>query len=116
MPSTLRGHGVTKLPHWRRMPAVPVGAFAVIFVLHTAHAADVFPAPPAPPPYVAPPAPPLAPAGFYDPYRIEVRFGGFLHGVGGNEKGTYDLNPEVVFPRLPVFQTQWWNVFVPRPH
>ena len=36
--------------------------------------------------------------------------------MGGAEKGTYDLNPEFVFPRLPLFANQWWNVFVPRPH
>jgi hypothetical protein len=117
MPPALRGYGVTKLLHWRRALGVPVAAFAVMCALELAHGADLIPAsPPAPPPYVAPPAPPSSPPGFYDPYRIEVRFGGFLHGVGGAEKGTYDLNPELVLPRLPLFQNQWWNVFVPRPH
>ena len=28
---------------------------------------------------------------------MELRLGGFLHGVGGVEKGTYDLDPEFVF-------------------
>src|SRR5258708_646298 len=89
--------------------------------LQFAHAADLLPAPPppAPPPYVAPyVAPPAPPArsGLYDPYRVELRFGGFLHGVGGAEKGTYDLSPELVLPRLPLFRDQWWSFFVPRPH
>jgi hypothetical protein len=97
---------------------VPVVALAATFALRLAHGADLLPAPPPPAPgaYAAPPVAPPAAPGFYDPYRIEVRLGGFLHGVGGNEKGTYDLNPELVFPRLPLFANQWWNVFVPRPH
>jgi hypothetical protein len=37
-----------------------------------------------------------------DPYRFEVRFGGFAHGVGSVEKGTFDLNGELVFPRFPM--------------
>ena len=116
----IEGNGVTNSLHWRRVLGLPVAAVAVMSALAVAQGADLLPAPPppAPPPYAAPPAPPLVqPAAyFYDPYRIEVRLGGFLHGVGGAEKGTYDLNPELVFPRLPFFQTQWWNVFVPRPH
>jgi lipid A 3-O-deacylase len=118
MPPTLRGYGVTKLLHWRRLPWVPGVAFAMLFSLQFARGADLLPAPPppAPPPYVAPPAPPPARSGLYDPYRIELRFGGFLHGVGGGEKGTYDLSPELILPRLPLFQDQWWSVFVPRPH
>jgi lipid A 3-O-deacylase len=118
MPPTLRGYGVISLPHWRRVLGVPVVALAATFSLGLAHGADLLPAPPPPAPaaYVAPPAPPPAALGFYDPYRIEVRLGAFLHGVGGSEKGTYDLNPEFVFPRLPLFANQWWNVFVPRPH
>lgn|GEM_PF-1022015 len=102
---------MTKLLHWRWILGLPVAAFAVMSAPELAQGADLLPAPP---PYVAPP---VQPAGFfYDPYRIEVRFGGFVHGAGGNEKGTYDLNPELVLPRLPLFQNQWWNVFVPRPH
>jgi lipid A 3-O-deacylase len=116
MPATLRGFRVTDLLHWRRMLGMPVAALGVMVALELAHGADLSPAPPPPAsPYVAPPL--VQPAAyFYDPYRLEVRFGGFLHGVGGAEKSTYDLNPELVFPRLPLFQTQWWNVFVPRPH
>ena len=106
-----------RLPNWRRSLGSSAAAFAAMSGLGFAHGADLLPAPPAaaPPPYVAPP--PIPPAAyFYDPYRIEIRLGGFLHGVGGAEKGTYDLNPEFVFPRIPLFQNQWWNVFVPRPH
>jgi lipid A 3-O-deacylase len=115
MPATLRGYGVAELLHWRRLLGLPAAAFAVMFGLELANGADLLPAPPppAPPPYAAPP---VQPSVFYDPYRIEVRFGGFFHGVGGAEKGTYDLNPELILPRLPLFQNQWWNVFVPRPH
>jgi hypothetical protein len=108
---------VARLPNWRRALGLQVAAFAVMSGLGLAHGADLLPAPPpaAPPPYVAPPL--VQPAAyFYDPYRTEIRLGGFFHGVGGAEKGTYDINPEFVFPRLPLFQTQWWNVFVPRPH
>jgi lipid A 3-O-deacylase len=115
----LREYGVTNLLLWRRLPGVTAVAFAVMLSLGSAHGADLLPAPPpAPPPSAAPPPPPLARpgSGFYDPYRTELRFGGFLHGVGGSEKGTYDLSPELVFPRLPVFENQWWSVFVPRPH
>jgi lipid A 3-O-deacylase len=110
----LKGYGVSNSPDWRLAMGVPVAAFAVMLSLGLANGADLVPAPPpaAPPPYVAPPAP----SYFYDPYRAEARLGGFLHGVGGAEKGTYDLNPEFIFPRLPLFREQWWNVFVPRPH
>ena len=111
-----------RLPHWRRVLGLWAAAFAVMSGLELAardpaFGADLLPASPLPAsPYVAPP-PPTPPAfGFYDPYRVEVRFGGFLHGVGGNEKGTYDLNPELVLPRLPFYQGRWWSVFVPRPH
>jgi lipid A 3-O-deacylase len=119
IPPALRGYGVTELLHWRRVLGPSAAAFAVLSMLALApgpaYSADLEPAPPAAPPYVAPLAPPPA-FNFYDPYRIEVRFGGFAHGVGGNEKGTYDLNPELVLPRLPFAQGQWWSVFVPRPH
>src|SRR5580693_2407400 len=105
IPPALRGYGVTELLHWRRGLGLSAAALAVMSTLGLAQGpafgADLEPAAP---PYVAPLAPPPpAPAfGFYDPYRIEVRFGGFAHGVGGNEKGTYDLNPELVLPRLPL--------------
>jgi lipid A 3-O-deacylase len=103
---------VTNLPRWHRMVGVPALGFAAMLWLDLAKGADLSPASP---PFAAPP-PAVAQPGLYDPYRTEIRFGGFLHGVGGAEKGTYDLSPEIVFPRLPFFQSQWWNVFVPRPH
>jgi lipid A 3-O-deacylase len=79
---------------------------------------------PAPPPAYFPPAgpdalsaaPPNSLAEANDPYRYELRFGAFAHGVGGAEHNTFDLNPEFVFPRLPVGQASWWNVLIPRPH
>jgi hypothetical protein len=50
----------------------------------------------------------------YDPEGFEFRFGGFAHGVGGAEQGTYDLNGEFVTPRLPFLEDSWWSVFMPR--
>jgi hypothetical protein len=106
---------VTGSGNWRATLRGPIAAIAVLLGLGFAHAADLSPAPPSP--YVAPPAPPVQPAAyFYNPYRTEIRLGGFFHGVGGAEKGTYDINPELVFPRLPLYQGQWWSMFVPRPH
>jgi hypothetical protein len=106
--------GVAETLQGRRMLGGPIAVLAVMLGHGLAHGADLAPAAPAPASaYVAPVQP--API-FYDPYSIEVRLGGFLHGVGGAEKSTYDINPELIFPRLPFFQTQWWNVFVPRPH
>ena len=82
---------MTRSLKWRRVPGVPATALAAMLSLDLAQGADLIPAlpPPAPAPYAAPA--PVQP-GLYDPYRMEVRFGGFLHGVGGNEKGTYDWN------------------------
>jgi lipid A 3-O-deacylase len=57
-----------------------------------------------------------APVTYIDPYRFDVRFGAFAHGVGGAEHNTADINAEFVFPRLPFGQTDWWNVAMPRPH
>jgi lipid A 3-O-deacylase len=108
---------VSSLPYWRRILGLPVAALAVTCALGLARGADLNPAPPPPPPIVAPAPPPVQPVlAVYDPYRSEVRLGAFMHGVGGAEKGTYDLNPEFLFPRFPLFANQWWNVFVPRPH
>jgi lipid A 3-O-deacylase len=95
--------------------AVSAAIIAMATSLAPAGGADL-PAPPSPA-YPAPAVVPVAPiADFYDPYRSEVRFGVFAHGIGGVEKGTIDLNPEFVFPRLPFWRTEWWNVLVPRPH
>ena len=99
-----------------RLAAVSTAIIAIMISLVPASGADLLPAPPSAV-YPAPAPPMLAPAAnFYDPYRTEARFGVFAHGVGGIEKGSLDLNPELVFPRLPFGQTEWWSVFVPRPH
>jgi hypothetical protein len=58
---------------------------------------------------------PTATAAMIDPYRPEVRFGGFAHGFGSVEKNTIDLNGEFVLPRLPFGQGEWWSFLVPRP-
>jgi lipid A 3-O-deacylase len=59
---------------------------------------------------------PTATTAMIDPYRAEVRVGGFAHGVGSVESGTFDLNGELVLPRLPFGQGEWWSFLVPRPH
>jgi len=51
-----------------------------------------------------------------DPYRQELRFGGFAHGHGSVEANTWDLNGEWVLPRFPFGQGEWWSFLVPRPH
>ena len=48
--------------------------------------------------------------------RFEVRVGAFYHGIGTIERDTVDANLEIVFPRLPIGSTEWWAIFVPRPH
>jgi lipid A 3-O-deacylase len=102
----------------RRLLAGTAVAFAAIVISFAAAAADLLPAPPPPSPGIPPPPPPVVaplPNG-YDPYRYELRFGAFMHGVGGIEKGTYDLSPELILPRLPFGQNAWWSFLVPRPH
>jgi len=93
-------------------------ALAAVATSFAAAAGDLLPAPPlAPLPPAPPPPPVVAPVSYgYDPYRYELRFGGFLHGVGGVEKGTYDLAPELVLARLPFGRNEWWSILVPRPH
>jgi hypothetical protein len=73
--------------------------------------------PPAPPPTYSPQVvnsndgSPL-----FDPHSFELRFGAFAHGVGGVEQGTYDLSPEIVFPKFSFGEGQWWSVLIPRAH
>ena len=55
-------------------------------------------------------------AALIDPRRMELRFGGFAHGVGSVEGITADLNAELVFPRFPIGQGEWWSFLIPRPH
>jgi hypothetical protein len=115
-PSGVQGGGVTGWLETRRLAGIAI-ALAASAISFAAAAADLLPAPPPPSPGYAP-APVVAAPLFsgYDPYRYEIRFGAFMHGVGGVEKGTYDLSPELVLPRLPFGQTEWWSVLVPRPH
>lgn len=76
-----------------------------------ARAADIL----SQPSFVPPPAAPVVVSDLYDPTRWEVRFGGFAHGVGSVEKGTWDINGEIVAPKFfaPVGP---WSVLIPRLH
>src|SRR4051794_16057880 len=47
--------------------------------------------------------------------RFEARVGAFAHSVGGWESGLYDVNVELVGPRLPI-DIGWLSFMVPRPH
>jgi lipid A 3-O-deacylase len=58
----------------------------------------------------------LKPSPFDEPQRFEVRFGAFAHGVGFEERGSVDVNAELVFPRLPIDLGPTWAFLVPRPH
>lgn len=53
-------------------------------------------------------------ASLFDPRRMEVRFGGFAHGLGSAEKNTADVSLEVVSPRLMPDITGWWSFLIPR--
>jgi lipid A 3-O-deacylase len=89
-------------------------AFAAALCLApgVSRAADVLIAPPPAPARAAVVVPDL-----YDPTRWEVRFGGFAHGVGSVEKGTFDVNGEIVLPQFfgkdPI---GWWSWLLPRLH
>jgi len=51
-----------------------------------------------------------------DPFSgFEVRLGAFMHGVGNVEKGTYDVNGELVLPKL-LAPVGPWSYLVPRIH
>ena len=86
-------------------------AAALLLAPAVARAADVLAAPP-PPAAAAVMVPEL-----YDPTRWEVRFGGFAHGVGSVESGTWDINGEIVvgsfFGRAPLGV---WSPLIPRLH
>jgi hypothetical protein len=53
-----------------------------------------------------------------NPYGVDryaVRGGVFAHGIGSVERNTFDLNFELVSPRLfSPDATQWWASFIPR--
>jgi len=97
-------------------------ALVVLVSLGPARSADVFLVPLGPDyavstsPGDSPPSKLEASSGLVDPQRYEVRFGGFAHGVESAEKGTVDLNPEFIFPRLPFGQAERWSIFLPRAH
>jgi hypothetical protein len=103
----------------RSFLAALVAVLTVVVTLRPASSADAVLAPPT---FSWPPIPPAvssaAPFGSsdVDANRYELRLGAFAHGVGVVESGTVDLNPEVVFPRLPFGQSNWWNILFPRPH
>jgi lipid A 3-O-deacylase len=81
----------------------------VVVAANIACAADI-----APPDVRAPVAVPVATA--YDPFTgWEVRAGVFMHGVGNVEKNTYDIDGELILPKLfaPVGP---WSYMVPRIH
>jgi lipid A 3-O-deacylase len=66
-----------------------------------------------------PPSPPSAPlvgasSSFYDPTRFEIRGGGFVSSWGP-EKGTPDINGELVFPKIYSIPG-WQDVLIPRFH
>ena len=89
-----------------------VCAAILLFAPAVSRAADVLMSPPSPPAAAAVMVPDL-----YDPTRWEVRFGGFAHGVGSVEKGTWDLNGEIVvgsfFGPNPL---GFWSPLIPRLH
>jgi lipid A 3-O-deacylase len=108
------GGCVIALRVWRSLFATPALVFGLVVWFGPASSADLSaPAPSAP---ANAPYSPFDSSSPFDPYSYELRFGTFAHGVGGAEHGTIDLNPEVVFPRLPFGESYWWNIFVPRPH
>jgi hypothetical protein len=66
-------------------------------------------------------------ADIFDPHSFQLRFGAFAHDGASwlgkessfsAERSTYDLNPEIVFPRLlfGLNLDQWWSVLIPRLH
>jgi hypothetical protein len=59
----------------------------------------------------------LGSSGTFDEgYRWTARAGLFLHGVGSQEMNTYDVNAELLSPRLVLETDQRWRYFVPRLH
>lgn len=94
----------------RLFGALGLGAIVLAFGVSASAAADI------PPPMAYPPATAaVMVADLYDPTRFEVRFGGFMHGVGSIEKGTFDVNGELLFPKL-IGATGYWSFLVPRLH
>ena len=46
----------------------------------------------------------------------EVRLGGFAHGVGNPERGSADVNAEILTRKVLQLDDPFWNAFVPRLH
>jgi lipid A 3-O-deacylase len=65
-------------------------------------------------PSLSPSPPASAPNPFYDPTRFEIRGGG-LATIWGPEKGTADINGELVFPKI-YSLPGWQDVLIPRFH
>ena len=65
-------------------------------------------------PSIAEPAPAPAPM-VSDPLIDELRLGGFIHDPQSPEKGSVDINAEILFGK-PFRSVEWWDVFLPRPH
>ena len=53
--------------------------------------------------------------GLFNPTRFELRGGVFAHGIGSIEKGSADLNAEIVFPKFYTVPG-WVDVLIPRLH
>lgn len=70
---------------------------------------------PPPGPVLVPVTAPTVVPSLYDPTRWEIRFGGFMHGVGSIEKNTWDVNGEIVLPQF-FSPAGYWSVLVPRVH
>ena len=85
-----------------------VATLTLVSVSGAAGAADF---PQSPTAYVAP----VRAAG---PYGLlsEVRGGVFYHGYDGREADTYDLNAELISPRVVETNTGYWNYLIPRLH
>lgn len=88
-----------------------VFVLAAAFGSHAARASDLSWS-------AGPPRSPPVLAAASDPVNsFEARLGVFAHGIGGVERGTYDLNGEVVSPRLgSVSQAGLWSFLIPRVH
>jgi lipid A 3-O-deacylase len=57
------------------------------------------------------------PTPTYEADSFEVRFGGFTHAAGSTEAGGFDVNAELLLPRLPntLNLPEQWQFLIPRP-
>ena len=92
-----------------RLMRVVLSFIAAVLAAHVAYAADI-----APVDVRAPSTVPVTTP--IDPFSgFEVRFGGFMHGVGNVEKNTWDVNGELIVPKM-FAPAGPWSYFVPRLH